>query len=237
MPGAQPHPQPRTQRKKRTSKVTAGSPELPGIPRTIGFNGLLRALPGEPGFLATITGRGSASLISASGYQDHAASPFAHPPFVVEQVQHHRIPLPTSVTIAKRPFDLERDMRMMKVIWVWHHSGHVRQIGTTGKSPGAGKMLSSAISAFQANRKARGPTWIFALGPGAEVNHVDHFRPAASPSQIRVPTKIPALDIRPAPYQGRCHRDAARGSKIQEPISPNIRSAKNSGLDALHRPE
>jgi hypothetical protein len=42
--------------KKRTSLVTAGSPETPGIPRAAGFNGFLRGLPGEPGFLATIAG-------------------------------------------------------------------------------------------------------------------------------------------------------------------------------------
>ena len=40
--------------KKAHELVTTGSPENTGIPCASGFNGLLRALPGEPGFLATI---------------------------------------------------------------------------------------------------------------------------------------------------------------------------------------
>jgi hypothetical protein len=40
--------------KNHASIVTTGSPEIPGLPCANGFNGFLRALPGEPGFLATI---------------------------------------------------------------------------------------------------------------------------------------------------------------------------------------
>ena len=99
-------------RKKRTSFSHRRSAETFRHSPRDRFNGLFRALPGEPGFLATIASAMRsivANLISASGYRDHATSPFAHLPFVIEQVQHHRIPLPTSVTIAKRPFDVERD--------------------------------------------------------------------------------------------------------------------------------
>jgi hypothetical protein len=42
--------------KKDTSVVTTGPHGNAGLPCAIGFNGLLRALPGEPGFLATIAG-------------------------------------------------------------------------------------------------------------------------------------------------------------------------------------
>jgi hypothetical protein len=42
--------------KNHTSVVTIGTPLSTGIPRAIGFNGFLRALPGEPGFFATIPG-------------------------------------------------------------------------------------------------------------------------------------------------------------------------------------
>jgi hypothetical protein len=46
------------------------------------------------------------------------ASPYAACAFVSCAVRVHRIPLPTSVTIAKRPLDLERDGRIVSVIWV-----------------------------------------------------------------------------------------------------------------------
>jgi hypothetical protein len=55
MPGASNAPAAsRAKNRKHTSKVTTGSLGNAGIPCASGFNGLLRALPGEPGFLATI---------------------------------------------------------------------------------------------------------------------------------------------------------------------------------------
>jgi hypothetical protein len=50
------HPQPRVRNKKAHEIVTTGPPQRAGIPCANGFNGLLRALPGESGFLATIAG-------------------------------------------------------------------------------------------------------------------------------------------------------------------------------------
>ncbi len=67
--------------KKHTSIVTTGS--AGAIRRFLrnGFNGLLRALPGEPGFLATIISAMRKSIVAnltpASGRQDHTASPSA----------------------------------------------------------------------------------------------------------------------------------------------------------------
>jgi len=40
--------------KKARKHITTVTPASPGIPRANGFNGLFRALPGEPGFVATI---------------------------------------------------------------------------------------------------------------------------------------------------------------------------------------
>jgi hypothetical protein len=48
------HPQPRVQNKKAHEQVTTGSPETIRPSLRNGFNGLFRALPGEPGFVATI---------------------------------------------------------------------------------------------------------------------------------------------------------------------------------------
>ncbi|MDB5639543.1 MAG: hypothetical protein JWP51_4451 [Bradyrhizobium sp.] len=41
------HPQPRVQCRKHTSVVTTGPPDQPGAPARNGFNGFLRALPGD----------------------------------------------------------------------------------------------------------------------------------------------------------------------------------------------
>ena len=42
--------------KKAHELVTTSEPDNPAFPHANGFNGLWRALPGEPGFLATIPG-------------------------------------------------------------------------------------------------------------------------------------------------------------------------------------
>jgi hypothetical protein len=68
-----------------------------------GFNGFLRALPGDRAFLSPSPADGLASLTPASGRQDHTTSPSASAPFVFGATRVHRTPPPTSVTIAKRP--------------------------------------------------------------------------------------------------------------------------------------
>ena len=77
-----------------------------------GFNGFLRALPGDRACLPPSSTDCSADLTPASGCQDHTTSPSAAAPFVCvlrpkTQLRRccrvHRIPCPTFVTIAKRP--------------------------------------------------------------------------------------------------------------------------------------
>src|SRR5882724_2768526 len=51
----------------------------------------------------------SANLTPASGRQDHTTSPSASVRLVQRFIRVHRIPLPTSVTIASRPSSRERD--------------------------------------------------------------------------------------------------------------------------------
>jgi len=54
--------------------------------------GLYRALPGEPGFLATVAGGiASTDLTPASGCQDHTSSPSAWALFVNSATRVHRI--------------------------------------------------------------------------------------------------------------------------------------------------
>jgi hypothetical protein len=83
------HPQPRVQSgRKHTSVVTARSTGVPGIPARNGFNGFLRALPGDEfllppssadeGFVEARSGRLSLRRFSTSnGCQDHTTSPSA----------------------------------------------------------------------------------------------------------------------------------------------------------------
>ena len=55
MPGARIAPAAsHAKQNEHTSVVTTVTPVSPGIPRAKGFNGFLRALPGEPGFVVTI---------------------------------------------------------------------------------------------------------------------------------------------------------------------------------------
>jgi hypothetical protein len=106
MPGAPLAPMASRVKRKHTSKFTTGTPDRPGIPCASGFNGFLRALPGEPGFVATIIPEKRqlpGDLTPASGRQDHTTSPSATSAFVFCAIRVHRIPHPTFVTIAKRP--------------------------------------------------------------------------------------------------------------------------------------
>jgi hypothetical protein len=54
MPGAQPHPQPRVQNEKSTQASHHRSAEAFRHSPRDGFNGFLRGLPGEPGFVVSV---------------------------------------------------------------------------------------------------------------------------------------------------------------------------------------
>jgi hypothetical protein len=75
----------------------------PGIPARNGFNGFLRALLGDRAFLSPSSALVLADLTPASRRQDHTTSPSASARFVKRAARVHRIPCPTSVTIAIRP--------------------------------------------------------------------------------------------------------------------------------------
>jgi hypothetical protein len=70
------------------TRVTTSTPESPGIPARNGFNGFLRALPGDRALLPPSPADmflskpgwadlNSANLTPASGRQDHTTSPYA----------------------------------------------------------------------------------------------------------------------------------------------------------------
>ena len=94
----------RGKNKNHTSIVTAGTRRFhPAFPHANGFNGFLRALPGDRAVLPPSPADHPANLTPASGRQDHTTSPSAVAPLVFGRNRVHRIPRPTSVTIAKRP--------------------------------------------------------------------------------------------------------------------------------------
>src|SRR5712671_4601180 len=137
----------------------------PGIPARNGFNGFLRALPGDrallPPSLADSAARPRpvgptchpANLTPASGRQDHTTSPsaatslvrvlviahrlFKNPPCNPSRAQRcrvHRIPHPTSVTIAKRPSWWDGMAGVVDVIWGVRKQKYFCKRDSTGKS-------------------------------------------------------------------------------------------------------
>jgi hypothetical protein len=57
-----------------------------------GFNGFLRALPGDRALLPPSSAENSANLMPASGHQDHTTSPSASGALVFGNIRVHRIP-------------------------------------------------------------------------------------------------------------------------------------------------
>src|SRR6202043_324297 len=80
-----------------------GRTGTPGIPARDGFNGFLRALPGDRAFLSPSSALLLADLTPASRRQDHTTSPSARSALVFGAARVHRIPPPTSVTIRETP--------------------------------------------------------------------------------------------------------------------------------------
>jgi hypothetical protein len=76
---------------------------------------LIRALPGDRALLPPSPADHPADLAPALERQNHTTSPSAQTPLVAQQLRPamcvHRIPLPTSVTIASRPSSQVRDKR------------------------------------------------------------------------------------------------------------------------------
>src|ERR1700732_3581193 len=87
---------------KNAHEHTGSAEEIPHYLRN-GFRRISRS-PRRSGFLVTVAGGVlTANLTPASRRQDHTTSPSAFVPFVNGTISVHRIPRPTSVTIAKRP--------------------------------------------------------------------------------------------------------------------------------------
>jgi hypothetical protein len=107
------HPRPRVHfvLVERT-RVTTSTPESPGIPARNGFNGFLRALPGDRALLPpssadlvlSAPGRAdltSANLTPASGRQDHTTSPSAATSFVSSPFDRSQVFRPALHHVAR----------------------------------------------------------------------------------------------------------------------------------------
>jgi hypothetical protein len=105
--GCRPHPWSACRKKARGR--TTGTGGSSGLPCAMALR-LIRDLPGDHAWLPPSSARRVsvfANLTPASERQDHTTSPSAPPPLVSQTLRPalcvHRIPCPTSVTIAKRP--------------------------------------------------------------------------------------------------------------------------------------
>src|SRR5882762_570271 len=105
-PGAHRTHGPRAENARGRTTGTGGSS---GLPCAMALR-LIRDLPGDHAWLPPSSARRVsvfANLTPASERQDHTTSPSAQTPLVAQEMRPamcvHRIPLPTSVTIASRP--------------------------------------------------------------------------------------------------------------------------------------
>ena len=143
----------------RAAKVargrTTGGAGSSGLPCAMVLR-LIRDLPGDRALLPPSSVDHSTTLAPASGRQDHTISPSAPAPLVLRRQNVHRIPLPTSVTIAIRPSCGGGMARTLRLIWVSEKAKYFLPTGWTGirdncpsgKSPGEKKREVAAARRF-----------------------------------------------------------------------------------------
>ena len=104
-------------RKVTRELVTTDTPKTPGIPARNGFNGFLRALPGDRAFLSPSPMNRSTDLTPASGRQDHTTSPSAGQRIRQSATHVHRIP-PRVRDDREPPLRWDETAGNIEVIWV-----------------------------------------------------------------------------------------------------------------------
>jgi len=118
--GCRPHPWPASNKKSWRQSPQAWPNIRPSL--RDGFNGVLRALPGNRAFLLPSSARSSlADLTPASGCQDHTTSPCARAPFVRTKIRAQRLAsiaarLTSGDDWPKRPSSSRRDAGIMHII-------------------------------------------------------------------------------------------------------------------------
>ena len=123
---------------KSTGVEATGPPDSPGIPARNGFNGFLRALPGDRALLSPSSTDHSANLTPASGRQDHTTSPSASASFARALSCTDTVASTASRTNVRddreAPLKWDGTRGILVLIWGRDQQGRLRQIGTTGKS-------------------------------------------------------------------------------------------------------
>src|SRR5229473_3601939 len=104
-----------------------------------GFNGFLRALPGDRALLPPSSADRSANLTPASGRQDHTTSPSAKASFVRAHFARLTLPRPSHPAPNVRddreaPLLWARDGRVLEVIWGARKQKYFCKRGWTAKS-------------------------------------------------------------------------------------------------------
>jgi hypothetical protein len=140
MPGAR-CTRSRACRKVTCALVTTDTPETPGIPARNGFNGFLRALPGDRAFLSPSPMDCSTDLTPASGRQDHTTSPSAGQHIRQSAAHVHRIP-PRVRDDREPPLRWDETARNIEVIWV---SGEAENLGRGDAPLGKLRALSKTL--------------------------------------------------------------------------------------------
>jgi hypothetical protein len=125
--GRPPRPQPRVQMKKAHEHSHHGHTGTTRHSPRNGFNGFLRALPGDQACLTPSSALLTADLTPASGRQNHTTSPYAAAPFVKRTARVHRIP-PHVRDDRERPSE-GRDGRGYRVDLGQARSGIFLQMG------------------------------------------------------------------------------------------------------------
>jgi hypothetical protein len=145
MPGATTAPAASRTKVESTRVVTTGTPNLRHSLR----NGLW-LIPRSPRCTGLCSHRrppsSLASLISASGDQDHTALPSALVLLVLRNQRVHRIPHPTSVTIAIRPSLRKRDGDTISMICVSDKANYFCRRGLTGFAKASPTGKSAEVS-------------------------------------------------------------------------------------------
>src|ERR1700682_163423 len=131
-----------------------GRTGTPGIPARNGFNGFLRALPGDRACLSPSSALLLADLTPASRRQAHTTSPSASARFVKRAARVHRIP-PRVRDDRDTPLQGDETAKLLNLIWVrrewkyfckWDWTGQITLIRFNKLSPVREGWLASSLS-------------------------------------------------------------------------------------------